>query len=151
MSYKGRFRPKQPEKYKGNPTNIIYRSMWELKLMRYLDDHPNVIQWSSEEFVIPYRSPIDGRVHRYFPDFWIKQKDVNGNVSVRVIEVKPLSQVKQPNIENRLTPKGKLSKRYINEVKTYGINQAKWSAAEKFCQDRGWLFQIMTEKELGIK
>ena len=76
MSYKGRYIPKNPNKYKGDPTNIIYRSSWELKLMRYLDEHSDVVQWASEEFFIPYKSPIDGRYHRYFPDFWMKRKMV---------------------------------------------------------------------------
>ena len=75
MAYKGRFVPKAPEKYKGDPTRIIYRSLWELKLMKYLDSHNDVLYWASEEFSIPYRSPIDGRMHRYFPDFWVKKKN----------------------------------------------------------------------------
>jgi len=80
MSYKGRFKPRNPNKYKGNPDNIIYRSLWELKLMRYLDHHTDVLEWASEEFYIPYVSPIDKRVHRYFPDFWIKKKNPEGQV-----------------------------------------------------------------------
>ena len=87
MSYKGFFKPKNPTKYKGDPTKIIYRSSWELRLMAYLDDHPNVVQWGSEEFSIPYRSPIDNKIHRYFPDFWVKQI-VDGKTEVLVLEVK---------------------------------------------------------------
>lgn len=148
MSYKGRFVPKNPAKYKGNPTNIIYRSLWELKLMSYLDGHPGVIKWSSEEVVIPYRSPIDGRMHRYFPDFWVKKKNRDGLVETVLIEVKPYKQTQPPNIKTKLTPKGRLSRRYLGEVKTYGINQAKWKAAEEYCKDRNMKFQILTEKEL---
>jgi len=144
MSYKGYFKPKNPEKYKGNPTNIIYRSGWELKLMSYLDSHPDVVQWSSEEFCIPYRSPVDNRIHRYFPDFYVKKKKPDGTFEVVVIEVKPASQTKPP------TRPDKISKRYINEVYTWGINSAKWKAAEEFCADRNWTFQIFTEKELKI-
>jgi len=144
MSYKGYFKPKNPEKYKGNPTNIIYRSGWELKLMSYLDSHPDVVQWSSEEFCIPYRSPVDNRIHRYFPDFYVKKKKPDGTFEVIVIEVKPASQTKPP------TRPDKISKRYINEVYTWGINSAKWKAAEEFCADRNWTFQIFTEKELKI-
>lgn len=151
MSYKGRYRPTHPKKYKGDPTNIIYRSLWELKLMRYLDQHPNVIQWSSEEFCVPYKSPIDGKIHRYFPDFWVKQVNAEGITEVRVIEVKPKSQTRPPNVSKKNTPTGRISRRYLNEVKTWGINEAKWKACKEFCDDRGWIFQIMHEDHLGIK
>ena len=126
MSYKGYFKPKNPGKYKGNPTNIIYRSSWELKLMSYLDTHQDVIQWSSEEFCIPYRSPVDNRIHRYFPDFYVKKKNKDGKIEVVVIEVKPLAQTKEPKKPSKVT------KRYIKEVYTWGINSAKWKAAKEF-------------------
>jgi hypothetical protein len=145
MSYKGLFKPKNPAKYKGNPSNVIYRSGWELKLMIHLDSHPDVIQWSSEEFCIPYRSPIDGKVHRYFPDFFVKKRNPEGIVESIVIEVKPLKQVLQPVIQSKPTRK------YLKEVQTYGINAAKWKAAEEYCSLRKWKFMLMTEKELGIK
>jgi hypothetical protein len=147
MSYKGRYKPKNPYKYKGDPTNIIYRSLWELKLMMYLDEHRDVDQWASEEFFIPYKSPVDGRMHRYFPDFWIKKN----NGVVTVVEVKPAAQTKRPDIKKKnKTPTGRVSRRYLTEVKNYGINTAKWKAAEEYCNDRKWEFKIMTEKELGI-
>ena len=149
--YQGRFKPKNPSKYMGDPTNIIYRSGWEFKLMRYLDSHPNVLQWGSEELVIPYRSPIDGRMHRYFPDFLVKQINKYGNKETILIEVKPKAQTVPPDIAKAKTATGKASRRYINEVKTWGINQAKWKAAEEFCDDRGWKFQIMHEGHLGVK
>lgn len=141
MSSKGRFKPKNPQKYKGDPTNIVYRSGWELKLMGYLDSHEEVVQWQSEEFCIPYRSPVDNRIHRYFPDFWVKKMDG----SVLVIEVKPASQAEPPKQPKRM------SRRYVNEVFEYGKNQAKWKAATEYCKDRGWNFIVMTERELGIK
>lgn len=141
MSTKGRFKPKNPQKYKGNPANIIYRSSWELKLMSYLDTHEEVIQWSSEEFSIPYRSPVDEKIHRYFPDFWMKRKDG----SITVIEVKPAKQTVPPD------QPAKVTRRYVQEVFEYGKNQAKWKAAREFCADRNWEFMVMTEKELGIK
>ncbi len=120
-----------------------------MKLMMHLDSHPEVVEWSSEEIIIPYRSPVDGRIHRYFPDFYVK-KNVKGVIESLLIEVKPAAQVKQPMImENK---KGKKpSKRYINEVTTWAVNQAKWKAATEYCKDRKWKFMIMTEKELGIK
>jgi hypothetical protein len=145
MSYKGLFRPKNPQKYRGDPSNIIYRSNWELKLMMYLDSHPQVLQWASEELVIPYRSPIDGKIHRYFPDFFVKKQNIDGKVESVIIEVKPSVQAKPPKVQAKPT------KKYIREVATYGINQAKWKAAKEFCEDRNWKFVVMTEKELGIK
>ena len=143
MSYKGYFKPKNPKKYKGDPTQIIYRSMWECKLMSYLDSHPNVIEWASEEFSIPYRSPIDGKIHRYFPDFWIK-KMRDGVVETLVAEVKPRAQTRPPQ------PSSKRTKRYINEVRAWGINSAKWEAAQSYCADRNWKFIILDEYSLGI-
>lgn len=145
MSYKGFFRPTNPSKYKGDPTQIVYRSLWELKLMTYLDGHKDVIEWASEEFCIPYRSPIDGKTHRYFPDFWMKKKNRDGMMETVVVEVKPEKQTRPPE------PQKKRTKRYITEVTTWGINNAKWQAAERFCVQKGWKFIIMTEKELGIK
>ena len=68
MTYKGRFVPERPQKYKGNSRNIVYRSMWERKVMSSLDRNENVLEWASEEIVIPYESPFDGKVHRYYPD-----------------------------------------------------------------------------------
>lgn len=145
MSYKGFFRPKNPSKYKGDPTNIVYRSSWEVKLMSYLDAHPDVVQWASEELVIPYRSPLDNQIHRYFPDFWVKKRSSDGTIETLVIEVKPLKQTKEP------TPSTKRTKQYIREVATWAINQAKWTAAKMYCEDRNWKFMTMTERDLGIK
>ena len=136
--YQGRFQPKFPSKYKGDPTNIIYRSSWELNCMAYFDRNPDIVWWASEEFAIPYRSPIDGKMHRYFPDFIVKTK--NGDVVV--FEVKPAAQSKPPVKQSRIT------KKYINEVKTWGINQAKWEAAVNFCEQRDWKFQVITEQQL---
>jgi hypothetical protein len=145
-TYKGYFRPKNPNKYRGDPNNIIYRSRWELKLMMYLDGHKDVVSWGSEEVVIPYRSPIDGRVHRYFVDFIVTKINSRGLKETSLIEVKPAIQTRPPMIQEN-----KRSKRYINEVMTWGVNEAKWKAATEFCKDRGWTFHIFTEKELGIE
>ena len=143
--YQGYFKPKNPQKYKGDPTNIIYRSSWELKLMRFLDERKDIIKWSSEEIIIPYRSPIDGKWHRYFPDFLVTKINKDGILETALIEVKPKSQTQPPKRQNKIT------KRYLTEVKTWGVNEAKWKAALEFCKDRGWSFHIFTEKELGIK
>ena len=144
MSYKGKFRPKNYKKYKGDFREVIYRSSWELKFMQYCDTNKSIVKWSSEEIVIPYRSPVDNRVHRYFPDFYVKYRDVKGNYQEKVIEIKPAKQVKEPKVQKRRT------KRYVSEVFTYATNKAKWEAAEDFCKDRRWQFQILTEKELGV-
>ena len=145
MSYKGKYKPSYPKKYKGDPTNIIYRSLWERKFMVYCDNNPNVLEWQSEEFCIPYRSPIDNKVHRYFPDFFIKYKDVSGRTRSSLIEIKPMRQCVPPPKPKRQT------KKYLNEAFEYAKNQAKWKAAEDYCADRMWEFKVMTEKELGIK
>ena len=145
MAYKGKFRPKHPEKYRGDPTKIIYRSLWERNCMRYFDDNPNVLKWSSEEVIVPYKSPLDGRYHRYFPDFLIRIKNKQGQLETIMIEVKPYKETKEPKPQKRLT------KNYLYEVRTWSINKSKWEAAIEFCKDRRWKFMIITEKELGIK
>ena len=144
---KGYFKPRHPSKYKGDPTNIIYRSSWEKRCMIYFDRNPNVLSWNSEEIIVPYKSPIDGRYHRYFPDFLIKVRKKDGKEEVIMIEVKPYYQTQEP----KKTDTGKLTKRYINEVKTYAINKYKWDAAIEYCKDRRWSFKILTENELGLK
>lgn len=142
-TYKGWFKPTNPSKYKGDANNIIYRSSWERRVMKWLDEHPDVIWWGSEELYIPYRSPIDNKVHRYFPDFIAKMRQKNGLVMTYIIEVKPLAQTKQP-VQKKKTRK------YLQEAATYVVNQEKWKAADIFCQEHGWKFMIMTEKELGL-
>jgi hypothetical protein len=143
MSYKGTFLPKNPSKYNGNSKNIIYRSNWELRVMKYFDDHPNVIWWASEELQIPYVSPVDNKTHRYFPDFIVKMRLKDGKLITYILEVKPLAQTKMP-VQKRKT------KRFIQEAATYAVNQEKWRAADLFCREHGWQFKIITEKELGL-
>ena len=140
MRYQGKYRPSFPRKYKGDPSNVIYRSSWEYKFMKWCDTTPSIVEWGSEEIVIPYTSPVDGKTHRYFPDFYIK----TNNNDRYLIEVKPLKQTKEPKTQKRM------SKRYINEVVTWSVNKAKWNAAEKFCSKQGWEFKIITEKELKV-
>ena len=146
MSYKGIYRPSYPKKYKGDFRNIVYRSLWERKFMNYCDLNENIIEWASEEFWVPYLDPTTNRVRRYFPDFFIKYKDKNGDIRRSVIEVKPLRETKKPQ-----ATKGKSKKTMLNESITYAKNQAKWKAAKEFCEDRKLEFKIMTEKELGIR
>ena len=96
MSYKGKYKIKNLKKYRGDPTKITYRSLWEKKFMNYCENNPMVIEWSSEEIIVPYRSPIDGKRHRYFPDFWIRVKAADGTISETLIEIKPKSQCSPP-------------------------------------------------------
>jgi hypothetical protein len=144
MAYRGIYKPKNPQKYVGDANNIVYRSSWECRVMTWLDNNSDILSWASEELIIPYVSPVDGRTHRYFPDFVIKVKTRDGKTRTMVIEVKPERQTLAPEKKKRVT------KQYINEVVTYGINTAKWKAAEEFCLDRGWEFKVITEKHLGI-
>ena len=142
-TYKGKYKPMNPSKYLGDPTNVVYRSSWERQCMLYFDKNDNIVKWGSEEIVIPYRSPLDRRVHRYFVDFVIKVRTADGKLETHLIEVKPFKQTKPPQTPARKT------RRYLNEVTTYVVNEAKWKAAEEYCKDRLWKFQIITENELG--
>lgn len=139
MRYQGFYRPSFPQKYKGDPKNIVYRSSWEYKFMKWCDITPSVLEWGSEEIIIPYISPVDGKKHRYFPDFYVKI----GNEKY-LVEVKPFKQTREPQTQKKIT------KRYINEVVTWSVNKAKWKAAEEFCNDLNWKFMIITEKELKV-
>lgn len=144
MSYKGKYKPSYPKKYKGDPTNIIYRSLWERKFCKYCDLNENILEWGSEEIALPYRSPVDNRIHRYFPDFYIKVKESTGQVKKYLIEIKPKKQTVEPKVQKKKT------KGYIYEVVEYAKNQAKWKAAKEFCEDRQWEFRILTEDDLGV-
>ena len=145
MAYKGRYKVINKSKYKGNPSNIIYRSSWDRNFMVYCDTNDKVLEWGSEEIIIPYISPWDGKKHRYFPDFYIKVKQSSGNIKKFIIEVKPKKQTRPPKPVERKT------KRWIKEVRTFGINEAKWKHATKWCKDNDMEFKILTEEELGIR
>lgn len=144
MSYKGLFTPQNPQKYMGDPTNIIYRSSWECRVMDWLDKNKDVVAWASEEIQIPYVSPVDSRWHRYFPDFLVRIKTKDGKLRTMILEIKPAKQARPPEVKKRVT------KQYINEVATWGVNQAKWKAAQEYCLDRGWEFRVLTEDHLGL-
>ena len=144
-SIKSRYKPVNPKKYQGNPNNIICRSSWERRFCAWCDNNPNILRWASEEFSIPYVSPKDNRVHRYYPDYLIEVKESGGKVKKYVVEVKPKKQTQPPKKGERVT------KSYVYESVTYAVNQAKWKAAEEFCKDNGVEFKIITEDELGIK
>lgn len=140
MRYKqGKYIPRLPKKYKGDYRNIVYRSSWEYKFMQWCDNTSSVLEWGSEEIAIPYISPVDGKRHKYYPDFYVKVKNKK-----YMVEVKPTRQTKEPKTQKKIT------KRYVTEVVTYSVNKAKWKAAEEFCKDYGWEFMLITEKELKV-
>lgn len=144
-SYKGLFKPKNPQKYLGNVNNIVWRSTWEKKFLTYCDLNENVLEYSSEEISIPYLDPTTNRIRRYFPDVYMKVKDKDGQIKKYLIEIKPKRQTLPPPTSQRKT------KKYLNEVYTYAKNESKWKAAKEFCLDNGWEFKIITEYELGLK
>lgn len=144
MAYKGKYKPKNVNKYIGDPTKVTYRSLWERRFMTYCDNNSSILSWGSEEVVVPYKSPIDGRWHRYFVDFIIETMNKNGHKEIILIEVKPKAQCSAPK------KKKKASRRYLYEVKRWGVNSAKWEAATEFAENKGWKFQILTEVELLI-
>jgi hypothetical protein len=134
-----KFVPINPKKYLGDPTRIMSRSNWEFKLMVKFDQSSDVLAWASEEIVLKYLSPVDNRVHRYFTDFLVVNKDKR----VTLIEVKPYAQTQPP-----IMKKGRRKDVMVNETCTYLVNQAKWKAAEEYCRQRGWTFKVITEKEI---
>ena len=144
-TYKGKFRVDNPVKYRGDISNIVYRSLWELRFMKWCDKNQSVEEWGSETVIVPYISPIDRKAHRYFVDFYVKVRNKNGGLQKYLIEIKPERFTKPPAIPKKKT------KRFIDEVFQYSVNDAKWKAAFEFCKDRNMTFMILTEKDLGIK
>jgi hypothetical protein len=142
--HQGRFHPQNPEKYMGDARNIIYRSSWELHFLKWCDRNDAVLKYASEEFSIPYVSPVDNRVHRYYPDGIVQIRHQDGRICRYIIEIKPAKQCVEPKKPSRVT------KSYINECKTYAVNQAKWEAGESFAKDNGIQFKVLTEHDLGI-
>ncbi len=144
MAYKGRFTPKNIGKYKGVVNKIIYRSSWERMFMEFCDENPNVLQWNSEGVIIPYISPIDGKRHRYFMDFWVRMRNKEGLIVDKIIEIKPNKERFPPKKGN------KKQYRYLKECRTYAVNQAKWKAAQEMAQRNGLQFVVMDEFDLGL-
>ena len=144
MAYSGLYKPLYPKKYRGNPSRIVYRSLWEKKYMKYCDHTASILEWGSEEIIIPYRSPIDNRVHRYYPDFYIKVREKSGKISRYIVEIKPKKQTKPPYGKDKRTAA------YKKEALTFAKNRAKWNAAEEFCDDRQMKFLILTEDHLAV-
>lgn len=141
--HQGIYKIKNRHKYKGNPDNIVFRSSWELKVLKYLDEHPSVIWFASEELHIPYTNPVDKKTHRYFPDFILKIRKKDGKEETHMWEIKPFRQTQAPTQKRK-------TKRFLEESITYAINQEKWRAAELFCLEHGWKFSVLSEKDIGI-
>jgi hypothetical protein len=142
----GKFVPKNPEKYIGDPSNIIYRSSWEYIAFQFCDRTTWIKKYGSEEVVIPYISPLDNRVHRYYMDLIFVAENKDGKQQTFLVEIKPKAQTQPPKTKNR-----KSKKKLLNEVTTYSVNKAKWEATEKFCKQKGWKFLIWTEDDLFPK
>lgn len=143
-SYRGKFSPKNPDKYRGDVMNIVYRSLWERQFFRWLDEQSFVKSWSSEEVVVPYRCKTDGQIHRYFVDVKFEFQDGR----IMLIEIKPKKETVPPRNPGRKT------RRFITEVMTYAKNISKWEAAKAYAKDRGWIFEVWDEdmlRSLGIK
>jgi len=138
------FKPQNPAKYRGCLRTIAYRSGWELSCMSRLDRDPAVLWWQSEEVVVPYSNPVSGAFARYFPDFCYAVKGSDGKEVVTMVEVKPHAQTRPPRRGARRN-----RKKLVTESITYAKNVAKWEAANRFCEKRGWTFKILTEKEIG--
>lgn len=139
----GFYKPINADKYHGDIQNIVYRSSWERKAMFKFDTASNVVWWSSESEIIPYVSPKDLQYHRYFIDFTVCMKTSDNNLKTFIIEVKPFIETQPPKQKKK-------SKRYIEEVVKYGVNTAKWKAAEEYAKKKGYIFQILTERELNV-
>ena len=142
----GKYRPRNPNKYRGDSTNIIYRSSWERTFMKYCDLRENVVSWQSEEKCLWYYDPVSKKKRRYFPDFIIRVQDSDGLIRTIMVEIKPHSQTVSPP-----TNPSRKTKAWLRSVHTYVTNMAKWDAAKEVCEDRGWEFAIFTEYELGLK
>lgn len=141
MPKSGKYRLINEHKYVGDPDKIFYRSSWEKNFLKFLDVNQNVKRFSSEEIVIPYISPLDGRQHRYFPDFFIEF--ANGRKVI--IEIKPYNQAVEPAPPKR---QGQV-KQYERNLAAFLVNQAKWNAAKTFCMMNGFEFEVFTEQELS--
>ena len=147
-SRKSIFIPKNPKKYVGNASNIICRSNWERVFCEKCDTNDNIVTWASEEFSIPYVSPLDNKRHRYYPDFLIKVKEPDGKFKKYVIEIKPRKQTVKPKMKTDSRKRPRMTNSYAKELNNYAVNVAKWNAAIEFCKDNSLEFQIITEDNL---
>ena len=136
MVYSGLYKVKNRQKYKGDASKVVYRSLWEKAVFQWCDNNPKVRNWSSEEVIVPYFYEVDKKYHRYFVDMKIVFDD-----KTLLVEIKPEKETRPPEGKRK-------TKQYISEGLTYIKNMNKWEAANEFAKDRGWEFQIWTEKTL---
>ncbi len=143
MAYKGKYKPELPSKYIGDHTNIIYRSLLERRFMVFCDKNPNILKWASEEMFVPYISPMDNRMHKYFVDVLIEVREKNNEIKTYLVEIKPYRQCAEPKNTN-----SKSKRTFLKEIKTWAINSSKWQAATEYARKNNWEFKIITEKNL---
>ncbi len=142
--HQGKYTVQNPQKYVGNPHNVVYRSSYEKKAFLMIDHNPAILRWMSEELYIPYISPVDGKLHRYFVDLVVEYRAKSGEIKKAAIEIKPKTQTVMPKKPQRVT------KQFVESVQEYNVNLAKWAAAQKWCAERNMEFVIWTEENLGI-
>lgn len=135
----GYYTPNHPDKYIGDLVKIRYMSSYELSVHQFFDNNPNVIRWGSEPIAIPYVKPTDGKIHKYYPDYFVEFKDKDGNIKREMIEVKPLAQT--------CTPRGN-RKHILYEQVMHAVNIAKWQACQEWCRHHGVTFRIITERSI---
>jgi hypothetical protein len=136
MPFRARFIPRFPEKYVGDVGNIWCRSSWEVTVCKFFDSRSDVIRWGSEELVIPYLSPLDSKVHRYFPDFFVEYYDKDRNVIREIVEVKPLHESEEAFAKSDRSKDALV------------VNEAKWKSAAIYCEQRGMKFRVITEHSI---
>ena len=137
-TYKGRYKPKNPSKYVGDVNNVVYRSMWERHVMKWCDERSDIVQWMSEELVIPYICETDNKPHRYFMDFVIQYK--SGRVVL--VEVKPFKETKRPERKQ-----GK-SQRIAGTILRSGLrkNSPLWVSCRSHCDPRNHSKNLLRSK-----
>jgi hypothetical protein len=145
----GYYKLSYPEKYIGDPTKIIYRSSWEYRFCRYCDTNEKVEKWSSEPLGIKYVSPIDGKEHTYYIDFYMRVIEDSKPIDY-LAEVKPSASLVKPVLEGKKMTTNKI-KNYNYALQTWLVNRAKFAAAKHFAEGRGYKFIVVTEEFLFNK
>jgi hypothetical protein len=136
MAHSGVFKPRNPQKYIGDTSKIIFRSSWELRAFNFCDLNINVLRWASEEIAIPYVKPTDKKIHQYFPDLFIEAKTLSGGIKRFIIEIKPEKEASA------------MSAKSLYDKLSLVINRAKWEAAVAFCKRNNIEFKVLTERQL---
>lgn len=147
--HQGQYLITKPEKYVGDPNNVVFRSGWERILMKRCEVDPNILKWASEETIVPYFSKVHRKWRRYFVDFILLVRRDDGTTEKLLVEVKPNSKAHPPVKPKRMTKKAK--GRLMTETIEYQVNQDKWNAAREYARRNGMRFVVMDEYALGIK